>query len=144
MKGLPALWAQNPTVTQCDSSFEGCAPAARSLGALLNPNFPPVQDQLDEVQEVARATGLQIHVLRASIDREIDAAFDSIAQTAHRRTLGGHRSILRHPPRVLVVEYPDDAEQAQEVRRQISALGFIGLTTGRDLDSLPGSPGSTT
>ena len=45
---------------------------------------------------------------------------------------------------VLVVEYPDDAEQAQEVRRQISALGFIGLTTGRDLDSLPGSPGSTT
>ena len=72
---------------------------AVTLGALLNPNFPPVQDQLDEVQEVARATGLQIHVLRASIDREIDAAFDSIAQTAHCRTLGGHRSILRHPPR---------------------------------------------
>ena len=40
---------------------------------------------------MARATGLQIHVLRASIDREIDAAFNSIAQTAHRRTLGGQR-----------------------------------------------------
>ena len=45
------------------------------------------------MQEVARATGLQIYVLRASIDREIDAAFDAIAQTAHCRTLGGHRSI---------------------------------------------------
>jgi putative ABC transport system substrate-binding protein len=55
-------------------------PRAVTLGALLNPNFPPAQDQLDEVQEVARAIGLQIHVLRASIDREIDAAFDSIAQ----------------------------------------------------------------
>jgi putative ABC transport system substrate-binding protein len=29
---------------------------------------------------VALTTGLQIHVLRASIDREIDAAFDLIAQ----------------------------------------------------------------
>jgi DNA invertase Pin-like site-specific DNA recombinase len=38
--------------------------------------FPPAQDQLDEVQEVARITGLRIHVLRASIDREIDTAFD--------------------------------------------------------------------
>jgi len=55
-------------------------PQAVTLGVLRNPNFPPAQDQLDEVQEVARATGLQIHVLRASIDREIDAAFDSIAR----------------------------------------------------------------
>jgi putative ABC transport system substrate-binding protein len=55
-------------------------PRAATLGVLLNPNFPPVQEQLDQVQEVARATSLQIHVLRASIDREIDTAFDSIAQ----------------------------------------------------------------
>jgi putative ABC transport system substrate-binding protein len=55
-------------------------PQAVTLGVLLNPNFPPAQDQLDEVQEVARTTGLRIHVLRASIDREIDTAFDSIAQ----------------------------------------------------------------
>jgi putative tryptophan/tyrosine transport system substrate-binding protein len=43
-------------------------------------HFPPAQDQLDEVQQAARATGLQIHVLRASTDREIDAAFDTAAQ----------------------------------------------------------------
>ena len=55
-------------------------PQAVILGVLLNPNFPPAQEQLDEVQEAARATGLQIHVLRASIDREIDAAFEAVAR----------------------------------------------------------------
>jgi putative tryptophan/tyrosine transport system substrate-binding protein len=55
-------------------------PQAVTLSVLLNPNFPPAQDQLDEVQQAARATGLQIHVLRASTDREIDAAFDTAAQ----------------------------------------------------------------
>jgi putative ABC transport system substrate-binding protein len=55
-------------------------PQAVILGVLLNPNFPPAQDQLDQVQEVARASGLQVEVLRASIDREIDAAFETIAR----------------------------------------------------------------
>ena len=55
-------------------------PQAVNLGVLLNPNFPPAQEQLDEVQEVARATGLQIHVFRASIDPEIDAAFEAVAR----------------------------------------------------------------
>jgi cysteinyl-tRNA synthetase len=36
---------------------------------------------------------------------------------------------------VLVVEYPSNAQQADQVRQQISALGFIGHTTGRDLDA---------
>jgi cysteinyl-tRNA synthetase len=37
---------------------------------------------------------------------------------------------------VLVVEYPRNAQQAEQVRREISALGFIGLTTGRELDAV--------
>jgi cysteinyl-tRNA synthetase, unknown class len=35
---------------------------------------------------------------------------------------------------VLVVEYPRNSKQGEEVRRDIAALGFIGHTTGRDLD----------
>jgi cysteinyl-tRNA synthetase len=37
---------------------------------------------------------------------------------------------------VLVVEYPSNAQQADQVRREISTLGFIGLTAGRDLDTV--------
>lgn len=55
-------------------------PSAAAIGFLLNPNFPPAAGQLGDVQEAARAMGLQLNVLRASTDREIDAAFEAIAE----------------------------------------------------------------
>jgi putative ABC transport system substrate-binding protein len=55
-------------------------PRAATVGVLLNPNFPPAASQLRDAQEAARTIGLQLHVLRASTDREIDTAFESIAQ----------------------------------------------------------------
>jgi ABC-type uncharacterized transport system substrate-binding protein len=55
-------------------------PRAETIGVLLNPNFPTFESQLRDLQEAARAINLQIHVLRASTDREIDAAFETVAQ----------------------------------------------------------------
>jgi putative tryptophan/tyrosine transport system substrate-binding protein len=55
-------------------------PQAVTIGFLLNPNFPSAESQSKDVQEAARAIGLQIHVLRANTDREIEAAFETIAQ----------------------------------------------------------------
>jgi putative ABC transport system substrate-binding protein len=55
-------------------------PRAATIGVLLNPNFPPFEDQRKDVQEAGRALGVPIHVLLASTDREIDAAFETIAQ----------------------------------------------------------------
>jgi putative tryptophan/tyrosine transport system substrate-binding protein len=55
-------------------------PQAATIGVLLNPDFPPAASQLRDMQEAARTIGLQLHVLRASTDREIDAAFESVAQ----------------------------------------------------------------
>ena len=55
-------------------------PQAATIGVLLNPDFPPAASQLRDMQEAARTTGLQLHVLRASTDRQIDAAFESVAQ----------------------------------------------------------------
>ena len=55
-------------------------PQAATIGVLLNPDFPPAASQLRDMQEAARTIGLQLHVLRASTDREIDSAFESIAQ----------------------------------------------------------------
>ena len=53
-------------------------PQASTIGVLLNPNFPPAQHQLEEVQIAAQATNLQILALRASTDRDIDEAFDRL------------------------------------------------------------------
>jgi putative ABC transport system substrate-binding protein len=55
-------------------------PQATSLGIVLNPDFPPAARQLNDVQEAANAIGIELHVLRASTDDEIDIAFDSVAQ----------------------------------------------------------------
>ena len=54
-------------------------PQAATIGVLLNANFPAAERQLRDVQEAARAIGLQIHALRANIDREIEVAFATVA-----------------------------------------------------------------
>jgi putative tryptophan/tyrosine transport system substrate-binding protein len=55
-------------------------PQSTTIGFLLNPNFPSAEDQSKDMQEAARAIGLQIHLLRANTDREIEAAFETVAQ----------------------------------------------------------------
>jgi len=55
-------------------------PKAVRVAVLLNPaNVPPAETTLRQVQEAARAIGLQIQVLNASTSREIDAAFATLA-----------------------------------------------------------------
>jgi putative ABC transport system substrate-binding protein len=51
-----------------------------TVGVLLNPNYSPAANQLGDVEKAALAIGLQLHVLRASTDHEIDTAFDSLTQ----------------------------------------------------------------
>jgi putative ABC transport system substrate-binding protein len=54
-------------------------PKAVRVGVLLNPaNAPVAETTLRDVQEAARAIGLQIYALNASTSREIDAAFAAI------------------------------------------------------------------
>jgi putative ABC transport system substrate-binding protein len=55
-------------------------PQAATIGVLLNPASSTAANQLSDLQEAAHTIGLQLHVLRASTDGEIDAAFESVAQ----------------------------------------------------------------
>src|SRR6185312_16482983 len=55
-------------------------PQAATIGVLLDQNNSQFQNQLSVVQEAAHANSLPIHVLRASTDREIDAAFETIGR----------------------------------------------------------------
>jgi putative ABC transport system substrate-binding protein len=50
-------------------------PNAVKIGVLGNPNRPHWQSLLNEVVERARTLGLQVHVLKAGSEREIDLAF---------------------------------------------------------------------
>jgi ABC-type uncharacterized transport system substrate-binding protein len=55
-------------------------PRAATLGVLVNPSYPLAESQVRDVQEAARSIGMQIHLLRASTDQEIDAAFETVRQ----------------------------------------------------------------
>jgi putative ABC transport system substrate-binding protein len=46
----------------------------------MNPIFSTAAEQLKEVEEAALSLGLQLRVLRASTDPELEIAFESIAQ----------------------------------------------------------------
>jgi ABC-type uncharacterized transport system substrate-binding protein len=55
-------------------------PQARVIGLLVNPNSANTERSVQDTQEAARAKGLQIHVLKAATESEIDAAFASLVQ----------------------------------------------------------------
>jgi putative tryptophan/tyrosine transport system substrate-binding protein len=55
-------------------------PTARVIGALMNPSRPNADVQLRDAQAAARTLGCDLVVLRASSEREIDAAFATLAQ----------------------------------------------------------------
>jgi putative ABC transport system substrate-binding protein len=59
--------------------FRELVPGAAMVGVLLNPNYPTAEPTLHDVQEAARAVGVQIQVFRASTDDEIDTAFAAIS-----------------------------------------------------------------
>src|SRR5262249_31051426 len=54
-------------------------PQATTIGVLLNPAYLGSASQLSDVQEAVRTLNLQVHILRASTDREIESAFEAVA-----------------------------------------------------------------
>jgi len=56
-------------------------PSARVIGVLENPRNPSLEELITrDVLSAAGSIGVQLQVLKASTDREIDAAFDNLAQ----------------------------------------------------------------
>jgi putative ABC transport system substrate-binding protein len=55
-------------------------PAATAMALLINPTNPNAESQASNMQAVARTLGLELHVLRAGNERELDAAFAALKQ----------------------------------------------------------------
>ena len=47
-------------------------PTATTIAVLLNPSYPSAETELKDMQAAARTLGLQVPLLRASNEREID------------------------------------------------------------------------
>ena len=55
-------------------------PKGATIALLVNPNNPNAVRETKDVQEAAHALGLQLHVLNAGTERDLDAAFAVIEQ----------------------------------------------------------------
>jgi putative ABC transport system substrate-binding protein len=55
-------------------------PQARVIALLVNPNDPRAEGLIRDMQEAARTKGVQLPILKASTEGEIDAAFTTLVQ----------------------------------------------------------------
>jgi putative ABC transport system substrate-binding protein len=55
-------------------------PQATAIAALINPNLATTASQSKDVEVAARALGLEVRVLHANTEREIETVFESLSQ----------------------------------------------------------------
>jgi ABC-type uncharacterized transport system substrate-binding protein len=113
-------------------------PAATSIGVLVNPNRPGVDAQSAQAQEAARTLGLQPHILKASSERDFDAAFLTLVQ------LRASALVIAHTKAEIGVIVAS-VEQRAIARYQ---LLFSSQVDARPISSMykniPSAPASTT
>lgn len=98
-------------VTQLSSEFvskrlglmHDLLPTAKIVGFLVTPDDPRTQSQIKDMQEAARALGLEIRVLNANLEGEIDAAFSKIPQLRADALLVGTGGLFRTQTKKLAV-----------------------------------------
>src|SRR5262249_24595309 len=90
-------------------------PMAATIAVLQNPNYVIAESQLSEAQAAGRVLGVQIQVLRAANDRDLDAAFATIVQ----QRIGG----LVVFGDIAFVSSRDDRIAALAVRHSVPTMG---------------------
>ena len=86
----------NPELlTKRMSLLHDLIPAAKIIGMLLNPTAPTTENQTNDAQKAAQALGLQIRVLNASTEAEIDAAFTAMPELRIEALLVGTGEFFR-------------------------------------------------
>jgi putative ABC transport system substrate-binding protein len=69
-------------------------PKAPLIAMLVNPTNPSAEGDIEDVQKAAAAVGQRISVLRASSERDIDAAYETIVQQRANALLVAHDPIF--------------------------------------------------
>jgi len=122
-------------------------PAADTVAILLNPKNPDSEDEAKDVQEAARALGIQILVLNAGTENEIDAAFKKLVEqrvgalmlgadtffTSQRARIATLSTYLRIPTADSVREFPEAGGLASYGASLAGIYRQAGIYVGRIL-----------
>ena len=74
-------------------------PTATMIGVIVNPSSPSIDTQLQQVNSAARALRRQIQIVNATNERELDAAFASLAQSKAGAVLIRLQRLFHQPAR---------------------------------------------
>src|SRR3954451_24030874 len=98
-------------------------PRAGVIALLVNPNGPRTERVIQEVQQAARAKGVQLSILKASTETEIDAAFASLKELAAGALLVGADPFLSNRREQLVALASRHAVPSIYAWREFAASG---------------------
>ena len=105
-------------------------PETKALAHLVNPNFPGVErNNIRAVQEAARAKGLQLSILRAATDNEIDAAFASLVELRARALLVGSPNFLSQREQIVALAARYAVPTIYDWREYVAAGGLTSYGT---------------
>jgi putative ABC transport system substrate-binding protein len=102
-------------------------PQAKLIALLVNPNSAITERIILEVQEAARAKGLELQILKAGTESEIDAAFGTLAELHADALVVASDSLFSSQREQLVVLASRHAVPAIYNLREFAASG--GLTS---------------
>jgi ABC-type uncharacterized transport system substrate-binding protein len=100
-------------------------PTATIIGLLLNPNDPRAETQSGDMQEAAHALGLQIHIVNAGTEDEIDSAFATLARLRAGALIVGTGEFFNSRPEQLAELAARHAMPAFYQLRQFAAAGGL-------------------
>src|SRR5262249_33270712 len=100
--------------------------AAKIIGLLVDPKFPLAETRSTGMQEAARALGLQIHILNASTEDEIDQAFaDMIELRAGALIVGAGNVFFTRPEQLAALAARHRVPVIYEYRYFVAAGGLM-------------------
>jgi putative ABC transport system substrate-binding protein len=123
-------------------------PRATTIAALINPNnATPAETQSRDLQTAARTLGLQLHVLRASTERDFDAVFATLVQLrAGGLAIGGDGFFVSRSEQLAALALRHGVPAIFQFRQFVAAGGLmsyggsgedqfrqVGVYTGRIL-----------
>jgi putative tryptophan/tyrosine transport system substrate-binding protein len=101
-------------------------PQAGLIALLVNPNNKAAEPKIRDVEEAAREKGVQLHILKAGTEGEIDTAFDSLVrQQAGALVVGADPFFNTRREQLVALAASHAVPAIYQVREFVAAGGLI-------------------
>ncbi len=104
-------------------------PAAKIIASLVNPRDPRAKTQSSDMEAAARALGLQIHILYAGTEAEIDAAFARLAELHAHALIVGTSELFLRSTRLVALAAGQGLPAIYQYRESVAAGGLMSYGT---------------